>query len=198
MVGWNYGFIYALVKKNDWTPNLCFFRVIWALISLAALVLFIYINIQNVIKPSGSVWRSTRRILWISRLSRCATTTTTGRTDFTVYTHFVWHAFYLCLSHIQPRPPYDFYHPYDFLPIRSIEAPVGILHRCCSRGHISNGPRTVWHGCALTVWSNNSQNCTGIPCGHRTSPVRESSMFFISYGARAGPAKVPYDSLTDT
>ena len=42
----------------------------------------------------------------------------------------------LCLSHIQPRPPYDFYHPYDFLPVRPSEAPVGILRRCCSRGHI--------------------------------------------------------------
>ena len=42
----------------------------------------------------------------------------------------------LCFSHIQPRTPYDFYHPYDFLPVRPSEAPVGILRRCCSRGHI--------------------------------------------------------------
>ena len=42
----------------------------------------------------------------------------------------------LCLSHIQPRAPYDFYHPYDFLPVRPSEAPVGILRWCCSRGHI--------------------------------------------------------------
>ena len=40
------------------------------------------------------------------------------------------------LSHIQPRAPYDFYHPYDFLPVRPSEAPVGILRRCCSHGHI--------------------------------------------------------------
>ena len=36
----------------------------------------------------------------------------------------------LCLSHIQPRTPYD------FLPIRPSEAPVGILRRCCSRSRI--------------------------------------------------------------
>ena len=42
----------------------------------------------------------------------------------------------LCLSHIQPRAPYDFYHPSDFLPVRPSEAPVGILRQCCSRGHI--------------------------------------------------------------
>ena len=41
-----------------------------------------------------------------------------------------------CLSHIQPRTPYDFYHPYDFLPVRPSEAPVGFLRRCCSRSHI--------------------------------------------------------------
>ena len=43
---------------------------------------------------------------------------------------------YLCLSHIQPRAPYDFYHPYDFLPARLSEAAVGILRWGCSRGHI--------------------------------------------------------------
>ena len=42
----------------------------------------------------------------------------------------------LCLSHIQPRAPYEFYHPYDFLTVRPSEAPVAILRRCCSRGHI--------------------------------------------------------------
>ena len=28
------------------------------------------------------------------------------------------------------------YHPHDFLPVRPSEAPIGILRRCCSRGHI--------------------------------------------------------------
>ena len=32
--------------------------------------------------------------------------------------------------------PVRFYHPYDFLRVRPSEAPVGILRRCCSRGHI--------------------------------------------------------------
>ena len=32
--------------------------------------------------------------------------------------------------------PYDYWHPYDFLPVRPSEAPVGVLRRCCSRGHI--------------------------------------------------------------
>ena len=38
--------------------------------------------------------------------------------------------------HIQPRAPYNFYHPYDFSPVRPSEAPVGILRRCYSSGHI--------------------------------------------------------------
>ena len=42
----------------------------------------------------------------------------------------------LCLSHIQPRAPYDVLHPYDILPVRPSEAPVGILRRCCSRDNI--------------------------------------------------------------
>ena len=37
------------------------------------------------------------------------------------------------------------------------------------------------------VWLNNSHDSTGTPCGHRAGPVRESSMFFISYGTRTGP-----------
>ena len=42
----------------------------------------------------------------------------------------------MLISHIQPRAPYDFYHPYDFLPVRLSDAPVGILRRCCSLCHI--------------------------------------------------------------
>ena len=30
------------------------------------------------------------------------------------------------------------------------------------------------------------------PCGHRTSPAQESSMFFISYRTRVWPARVPW------
>ena len=104
----------------------------------------------------------------------------------------------LCLSHIQPRAPYDFYHPYDFLPVRPSEAPVGILRWCCSHGHIRLRPRTVRHGCILMVWLNNSQDSTGTPYDARTGIARESSMFFISYGARAGYARVPHGALADT
>ena len=78
----------------------------------------------------------------------------------------------LCLSHIQPRAPYDFYHPYDFLPVRPNEAPVGNLRRCCSRGHIRLRARTIWHDCTLMVWSNDSQDSMGTPCGARTGIVR--------------------------
>ena len=49
----------------------------------------------------------------------------------------------LCLSHIQPWAPYDFYHPCDFLSVRLSEAAVGILCRCCSHRH--NRLRTAWH-----------------------------------------------------
>ena len=84
----------------------------------------------------------------------------------------------LCLSHIQPRAPYDFYHPYDFLPVRPSEAPVGILRWCCSHGHIRLRPRTVRHGCILMVWLNNSQDSTGTP-----------------YDARTGIARAPHGNL---
>ena len=39
------------------------------------------------------------------------------------------------------------------------------------------------------VWLNNSHDSTGTPCSARTGPVRESSMFFISYGTRTGPVR---------
>ena len=37
---------------------------------------------------------------------------------------------------------------------------------------------------------------SGTPCGHRTGPVRESSMFFISYGTRTGPVRDPQGCRT--
>ena len=58
--------------------------------------------------------------------------------------------------------PYDFYHPYDFLPVKPSEAAEGILY----------GTRTAWHGCILMVCMNNSQNSTGTPCGARAGIVR--------------------------
>ena len=67
----------------------------------------------------------------------------------------------LCLSHIQPRTPYDFYHPYDFLPVRPSEAPVGIYVGAVLVLTSGYGPRTAWHGCILMVWLNISQDSTG-------------------------------------
>ena len=42
----------------------------------------------------------------------------------------------LCLSHIQPRALYDFYHLYDFLSVRPSEAPVWNLRWYRSPGYI--------------------------------------------------------------
>ena len=94
--------------------------------------------------------------------------------------------------------PVRFLPPVRFLArnLRPSEAPVGILRRCCSRGHIRLRPRTAWHVCILKVWLNNSQDCTGTPCGRRTGPARESSMFFISYGTRTGPVRDPQGCRT--
>ena len=102
----------------------------------------------------------------------------------------------LCLSHIQPRAPYDFYHLYHFLPVRLSELPIGILRLCCSRGHIRLRARMAWHGCILMVWLNNSHDSTGTQCGACTGPVQESSMFFISYGTRMGPVRDPQGCRT--
>ena len=88
----------------------------------------------------------------------------------------------LCLSHIQPRAPYDFYHPYDFLLGRPSEAPLGILRRCCSRVHIRLRARTIWRGCTLMVWSNNSQDSMGT----RTKIFNFFHILRDPYGARAG------------
>ena len=79
------------------------------------------------------------------------------------------------LSHIQPRAPYDFYHPYDLSPVTS-----------------GYGPRTAWHGCILVVWLNNSHD-PRVPCAMpvRASygPARESSVFFMSSGTHTGPVR---------
>ena len=48
----------------------------------------------------------------------------------------IWLNYASCLSKIQPRALYDFYHPYDFLPVRPSEVAVGILRWCCSQGQI--------------------------------------------------------------
>ena len=114
--------------------------------------------------------------------------------------------FLLCLSHIQPWAPYDFYHPYDFLSTRPSEAPVEILRRCCSHGHIRfTGP--VQLNTAAYLWF-----CWIIrrtPRVPRAMPVRTScgphtgifNVFHIlrdPYGARVRPSRVPCGAFTDT
>ena len=104
------------------------------------------------------------------------------------------------LSHIQPRTPYVFYHPYGFLPVRPSEAPIGILRRCCSRGHI--GLRVPYgltrpYTYGLIEWFAGLHGYPArCPCGHRAGPVREPSMFFISYGTRTGPVRDPQGCRT--
>ena len=97
----------------------------------------------------------------------------------------------LCLSHIQPQAPCEFYHPYDFLPVRPSEAPVGILRR-------APYGLTRLHTYGLVEFAGLHGYPVRCPYGHRTGPARESSKIFISYGARAWPARVPYGALTDT
>ena len=89
--------------------------------------------------------------------------------------------------------PVRFLSPVRFLAVRPSEAPVGILRRCCSRGHIRlRAPydltRTVhlWFG-RITL---------RIPWVPRAGPARKSSMFFISYGTRTGPVRDPQGCRT--
>ena len=97
----------------------------------------------------------------------------------------------LCLSHIQPRAPYDFYHPYHFLPLRPSEAPVGFLRRCCSRGHIRlRAPYglTRLYTNGLVEWFAGLQGCP-VRCsyGHCTGPGRKSLMFSYPTGTIRDP-----------
>ena len=105
-----------------------------------------------------------------------------------------------CLSHIQPGAPYDFYHPYDFLPVRPSDVPVGILRWCCSRGHIRLQPPyglTRLYTYGLVEWfAGHHGYPVRYPYGHRAGPARESSMFFISYGTRTGPVRDPQGRRT--
>ena len=99
-----------------------------------------------------------------------------------------------CLSHIQPRVPYDFYHPYDFLPVRPSEAPVGILRRCCSRGHIRlrapYGLTHLWFGWII-------RRIPWLPCA---VPVRAScgprKGIFNVFSYPTGPVRDPQGCCT--
>ena len=89
-----------------------------------------------------------------------------------------WHIIVQCLSHIQPWAPYDFYHPYDFLPERPCKAPVGILRQCCSRGCISLRARfglTRLYTYGLVEWFAGLHGYpVRCPCRHHTDPARKS------------------------
>ena len=91
----------------------------------------------------------------------------------------------LCLSHIQPRAPYDFYHPYDFLPVRPSEAPVGILRL--------DTAVYSWFGWIIRMTPPVPR---AVPVRASYGPVRESSMFFISYWTRTGPVRDPQGCRT--
>ena len=82
-----------------------------------------------------------------------------------------------CLSHIQPRAPYDFYHLYDFLPVRPSDAPVGIFTSVLfSWSHQTTGP--VRLETAVHLWFGRMIRRT--PRVPRAMPVR------ASYGPRKG------------
>ena len=57
------------------------------------------------------------------------------------------------------------------------------------------GPRTVWHGCTLMVWSNDSQDSTGTPCGARTGIVRAPHGNLRCYTYPTGPVRGPCGTL---
>ena len=56
------------------------------------------------------------------------------------------------------------------------------------------GSRTAWHGCTLMVWSNDSQDSPGIPCGPRKGIFNVFHILRDPNRARAGPAMAPYDT----
>ena len=70
------------------------------------------------------------------------------------------------------------------------------------------GPRTIWHDCTLMVWSNNSRDSMGTPCGARTGIVRapHENLQCVSYptgpvrgpcGTRKGAVRQPYGHVRE-
>ena len=92
----------------------------------------------------------------------------------------------------QTTSPYDFHHPYDFLPVRLSEASVGILRigavPVVTSGY---GPRTAWHGCILMVWLNNSQDSMGTRCDVHTGIVRGPHGNLQCFSYPTGPVRDP-------
>ena len=105
----------------------------------------------------------------------------------------IWLNYASCLSHIQPRAPYDFYHPYDFLPVRPSEATVWVLRRCCSHGHIRL--RAPYGLTRLHIYDLVEEFAGLHGCDARRGIVRvphgNLQCFFISYGARTGTVRDP-------
>ena len=110
-----------------------------------------------------------------------------------------------CLSHIQPRAPYDFYHPYDFLPVRPSEAPVGILRRFCSRGHIRlrapYGFRTAVHLWFGRMIRRNPWVPHAVPVrasyGHRKGIFNVFHILRGPCGTRKGAVRHPYGHVRE-
>ena len=79
---------------------------------------------------------------------------------------------------------------------------VGTLRWCCYCRHIRlRAPYGLtWLYTYGSIESFTGLHMDPVPCPHRRrkGPARESAMFFISYGTRTGPARLPKGTLTDT
>ena len=97
----------------------------------------------------------------------------------------------LCLSHIQPRAPYDF-SPVRFLARKTEWSArrnfTSVLVLVVTLGY---EPRTIWHDCTLMVWSNNSQDSMGTPCGACTGIVRAPHRNLQCFSYPTGPVRGP-------
>ena len=89
--------------------------------------------------------------------------------------------------------PARFLSPIRFLARKAEWSAVGILRRCCSRGHIRlRAPYdlTRLYAYGLVEWFAGSYGfLVRCPYGHRAGPARESSRLFVSYGFRAGSVR---------
>ena len=66
------------------------------------------------------------------------------------------------------------------------------------------GPRAIWHDWTLMVWSNNSQDSMGIPCGARTGSYGLRTEIFNVFhilrdpcGTRKGAVRQPYGHVRE-
>ena len=89
------------------------------------------------------------------------------------------------------RGPRTILSPFDFLPVRPCEAPVGILRRAVLVVTSGYGPRTAWRSCIFMVWLNNSQDSTGTPCDARAGVVRDPHWNLQCFSYPTGPVQDP-------